>query len=228
MEPVTMFLLLGGAAAAFLLPQVIKNTTASAAASAAYPYLVTGAPALPSSYSQAYYLSYIYPAMVKANPNVTNPSYTLTSGDAAQYMANYQDVSTWANLSSTINSKQAGGTVLGALQYHWHTYGVPQQRTFLWLNPPDTAAYVPAQSNPNSSGSSSTFSDILSTAGTVASYAIALAGPQNQGSLNDLDIETIVTASAVIKNILPFYKNSNNSFVVSFDNELDQILTRYI
>lgn len=191
-----------------------------------YPYVTKGAPNFPTSYNQQYYLSYIYPNMVAANPNVTNPNYSLTPNDAAQYLSNYADLDQWAALPSTLNSKQIagyGGGTLGAARFHWANNGVPEKRTFLWLYPPDQTNYV-APAGKASSGS--TFTTILKDVTSVAGAAIALAGPNDPG-LNNTELELIVTGGAVVKNMLPLFANADNNLVTLIDNRLDQILTFY-
>lgn len=190
-----------------------------------YPYVTSGAPDFPSVYNQQYYLQYIYPNMQKANPNILNPNYTLTANDAAQYILNYDNVNTWANLPSTLNSSQVsaqGGGILGACRYHWKTYGVPQQRTFLWLYPPDTTAYV---APPGKSSSGSIFSTILSDVASVAGAAISLAGI-NDIQLNALDIELLVNGCAIVKNSIGLFANEDPGLVSLIDNRIDEVLTQ--
>lgn len=189
-----------------------------------YPYLTAGAPAIPPAFSQAYINSYILPAMIAVNSNVSNPGYTLSQTDATNYMANYTDVAQWAN-----NTGPQGGarhqTPYQAAVYHWHTYGVPQARTFMPLPWNDPGAWVPAVQNPNSSGSSSTMSVI----GDVASVALAVLGPNNQDDpvLNDTEIQCVVTGAAVAKALLPMFKTADPVLVQKIDNKINSVIMQY-
>lgn len=172
-----------------------------------------------STYSQAYYLASIYPAMKIQDPNILNPSYTLTAAEAQQYYNNYSDLQQWfKQMGSTHVPGCATGDLTCTMQYHWKLYGVPEQRTFLPLVPPDgISVYVPPPSNKSSSGGSSTISSIISVVGTVA----ALFGVDR---LNDKDLEIIFTGSALAKQILPLY---NNNFSTIIDNKINQVLNDY-
>jgi hypothetical protein len=239
MDPVTM----AAIAAALGLVVFAKSKSSSASAPAAgsgssttpvttsnggtvYPYVTPGAPNFPATYNQSYYETYIRPNMIKADPNILNANYVLTRDEAAQYLANYDGVNTWANLPATINSAQVaamgqGATVYGACIYHWKQSGIPDKRTFLWLYPPDTSAYV---APPGKSSSGSLFSSILKDVGEVAGAAIAIAGP-NDSQLNPYDIELIVTGSAIVKNSIGLFANADPTLVSLIDNRLDQVLT---
>jgi len=199
----------------------VANTASSAVQTTTYPYLVAGAPALPNVFNQAYYAQYIRPAMVAANPNVNNPGYVLNQTDATNYMANYTDVQEWANSPSVLAENQTGHSVLGACQYHWHTYGVPDQRTFLPLPWNDPAVWIPPPVNPKSSGSGST----LKTIATVASVAAMFIGPNDV--LNDTEINLLVTSAAITKKILPFYLQVAPDLVASINSKLDSLISQY-
>jgi hypothetical protein len=220
------FILKGNASAApgtSVLSQ-LQNAASSAvnvvSSGTTYPYLVTGSPALPPAYNQQYYAQFIRPAMVAANSNVNNPGYTLSPVDVANYMANYTDVAQWAN-----NTGPSGGarhqTPAQAAQYHWKTFGVPDQRTFLPLPWNDPGQWVPPPANSNSSGSGS----VLKTVGTVASLVGMFLGPDDK--LNDAEIDLIVTSAAIIKKILPFYLDVAPELVHSIDFKLDNLISQY-
>lgn len=223
-----------------LLPGSTPGTT--------YPYLTSNAPALPAAYNNAYYLNYIRPAMIAANSNVANPGYTLTQSDANVYMNNYVDVAQWANNATTLKQNVTKHTVLGALQYHWHTYGVPDQRSFLPLPWIDPQQWVPPPQNTKSSGGG-IFGSILKAVTVIGGGILEVAsagaltpivapataaalqlegqihGPINQ--LNDAEIDLIVTSGLVIKKILPFYLQVAPELVDSIEFRLDDLISKY-
>jgi hypothetical protein len=252
-------LLYGGlAVGAYLLftgSPVLANIISPGAATAAalpvstYPYLISGAPAIPSAFDKTYYLTYIRPAMVAVNGNVNNPGYTLSATDCANYLANYTDLQTWVKLPATIAATWSGHTVNGALIWHWHTYGVANQRTFLPLPWNDPTAFVPAPVSPKSSGGSGFFSTILKVA-TITTGAVlevtsagaltpivapatsaaltaesAIHGPGD--ILTDDEISLIITSAAITKKILPFYLEVAPDLVDSIQNKLDILISEY-
>jgi hypothetical protein len=249
----------GGLAAAYFLfikptvpatPSTVPLSTVPPAGTTtepltSYPYLINGAPLpMPSVFNQAYYLTYIYPAMIAQNSNVSNPAYTLSQTDAINYLANYTDVSQWANNASA----QGGGrhdTPYQAAVYHWHTYGVPEQRTFLplpWTNP---AQWVPA---PVKTGSS-VFGDVLkgltvvgagvlevASAGTLTpvvapTAALALSAESSiKGTCpvpSDDELQILFTGAWVLTNILPYYNQTNKKVVKQINNTLHSLLNQY-
>lgn len=202
-----------------LLNTVVAPTTT-------YPYLVTGAPGIPAAYSAPYYLVYIRPAMLALNSNINNPAYTLSNTDINNYFANYTDVKQWA-----YNTGPTGGgramTPQQAAIYHWHTYGVPDQRTFLPLPWNDPVNWVPPPANAKSSSSSSWIGTALQVAGTVAS-AVIMAGPATSDSnLNDGEINLVITSAAITKKILPFYLEVAPKLVASIENTIDILISEY-
>jgi hypothetical protein len=163
-----------------------------------------------------------YAAIVVANPNQANPYYQLTAAEQQQYVANYLDirqgVATWP-----------GGLSPANIQKHWTLYGPSQQRIFLPLQPPSGAPYVAPPSNSNSSGMGfiNTVSTIVSVGGEVAKIAM-MAGPEPfEPLLNDAEVDLLVTSSAVIKKILPYYLEVAPNLVASIDNNIDGLLSRY-
>lgn len=193
-----------------------------------YPYVTPGAPNFPPTYNQLYYIQYIRPNMIVADPNICNAQYRMTRDEAAQYLLNYDGVNTWANLPSVLNSKPViamgqGSTVYGACLYHWSQSGIPDQRTFLWLYPPDSSAFVPGPT----SSSSGLFSSILKTVGEVAGAAIAIAGVNEDNLTND-DVELIVTGSAIIKNSIGLFAIADPTLVSLINNRLDEVLTQIV
>ena len=198
----------------FLLTRKSPATTLSTTTSVA----TAGAPPAPTSYNQAYYLQYQYPAMVAQDPNITNPNYTLTQAQANQYLQNYLELQQWI---TTVVPKPFA-TQLAALQYHWKTYGVALKYTYLPLIPPKNANWTPPPANANSSGSSSTFSTILGAATSI----IALLGDKQR--LNDADLELLFNGCAVAKNIVPLYMKADPRMSVLINQKMDEVLTDYI
>jgi hypothetical protein len=220
-------LYVGGAAVlAYLFLKGTPSTANAASSPSDYPYLVPGAPPLPSTWDFNYYLSYIYPAMQKANPEILNSRHVLTPAEASQYEANYQDVQEWVPVV-TGPGQQFAGNPLAALQYHWNTGGIPDRRTFLPLMPPATApGYVPPPPvNPNSSGSGSgSAQSWVSTALTVASVVAMFLGTGDE-VLNDYDINVLLNGSAVVKEILPMYYIDGRA--LNIENKLTALLNQY-
>lgn len=197
---------------------LINKNNAVTALPGATNTAIPGAPTPPLTYNDAYYKTYQYPALVKANPNLINSNYQLTATDAANYLNNYLELQQWLPtvLKNFNNSQQQ------ALQYHWSHYGVPQQYSFIPFVPPKNANWIPPPPNPNSSGSSG----VLSTVGTVASIAAMFLGPNDQ-VLNDGEVELIVTMSPVTNDILKFYLKSDKPLVDSIQQKLNELIVEY-
>jgi hypothetical protein len=223
------------------------NTTSSGTT---YPYLVPGAPPLPAAFDKGYYLSYILPAMVQANPNVRNANYTLNATDLANYSDNYLDVTQWANTGCP----QGGGCHMNfdqALQFHWTTYGPGDNRTFLPLPWNDMNAWAPAPIIAAPKKSSGLFKGILQavtaigagvlevgSAGAltpvVAPAAAAALSAESKingftilPKLNDAEKEVLLTGSAIIIDILPFYNQSQPKAVRVINAKLHNLLSEY-
>ena len=216
-----------------------------------YPYLVPGSPAIPAVFDKAYYLAYIRPAMVVANPNVNNSAYTLTDADCANYLANYLDLRqglpTWLTIKEVNNVHVT--SLNQACQIHWHIYGVPEQRTFLPLPWSTNIQYVPPPSNPASSGGTGIFSTLLKVATIAGGAAITIASggtlapivaPATAAALTaesaihgapdamtDEEIAILITSSAIIKKLLPFYLEVNPNLVASIENRIDTLVSQY-
>lgn len=221
---VAAYLLLSGKSApGTSIVSTLQNVASSVlpGSGTTYPYLIPGAPGLPAAYNQAYYLTYIRPAMLAANGNINNPGYTLSQTDANNYLANYTDINEWAHSASVLKESQTGGTVLGAAQFHWHNNGVAEQRTFLPLPWNDPTQWVPPPVNNKSSGSGSTLSTIAEVAGIAAMFV----GPEPV--LNDTEINLVITSAAIIKKILPFYLEVEPDLVDSVSFKLDNLIAQY-
>lgn len=232
------------------LTSIIPGTTAATtpgagAVSAGVPnvvqlggtYVLSGSPAPPSSFptglwqtvKNGYYTQYEYPAHLLVNPNVGQSSYTLTDAEATQYLNNYLDVKQFAQSATSV---KAYGSALAAAKYHWHTYQPGEQRTFLPMMPTFTGTFssvqIAAGINPNapaqsSSGGSSWVGTALSIAGSV----IALLGP-NDAQLNKGEVMVLATSGAVLKQILPYYYNTDQSkLALAIDARFDGLLKQY-
>jgi hypothetical protein len=217
-------LIYGGIAAVGLYFFMQPTTTVAVPATATAP--ASTIPAPPASYNQAYYLTYQYPAMVAANPNITNPNYQMTAAEAQQYYNNYTQIQQW---SATVIPKPFP-TLQAACQYHWKTYGVAQQMSFMPFTPPDIQGWTPPPANANTSGSSSVLSTALKVAATAAPYAAILLGvgapPQNQ--LNDADVEILINGGGIALDILPYYYSTPNGATVrETTNKLTALLKQY-
>lgn len=175
-----------------------------------YPYLILpGHPAVPSAWNYQYYLQWIYPAMIAANPNVANPNYQLSQAELNQYLQNYSDLRGW--LPTAVPHLFPNQNA--ALQFHWAHSGPTESRTFLPFLPTTTAPYTPPPANPNSSGGTPWYTTALSVAGSL----IALAGRDDfqdaiqstellaAPRLNDWECEVLISGSAIGLEILPFY-----------------------
>jgi hypothetical protein len=262
-KSISPVLLMGGGLAAYLLlsnksspggaspvTSLLSNLTGGGSVApvnsgpqTTYPYLITGAPLpIPDSFSQSYYINEIYPAMYAVNSNVKNPAYTLTQAEASQYETNYTDLQGWLRSFKS-------GTPYQHLVYHWHTYGVPDQRTFLplpWANP---AQWVPPPPNTKSSGG--IFSDILKAV-TVIGGGVAIVasggalapvvGPATSLALtaegqihgvnsavapNDAELEILFTGGAIWAQIAPFYNQADQARVKAVNNQLYYLLNRF-
>lgn len=167
--------------------------------------------------SGSFYTVANYQQLLQANPNLGNPNYQLTQAERNQYIANYSDlqtgIATWP-----------GGITPANVQRHWNVYGVPEQRIFLPLQPPSTAAWIAPPSNPASSGGSSTFSSILGVATTVLGLIL---GPSKDEKLNDKDLELLFTGAYVIYEILPLYAESDPALTMAIKDKLTDVLTQY-
>lgn len=176
--------------------------------------ITSGAPPVPSTYNQAYYDQYEYPAMVAANPNIQNPNYQMTYAEAMQYKANYLEIQDW--LPSV--DKHDFPTDQSALQYHWHTFGVAQRYSFMPFIPPKNAHWVAPPANSNSSGGSSWVGTALSIAGTI----IGFFGTDEK--LNDKEVEVVLTGAAVASRVLPFF---NSQLSAQAGERLASIVSEY-
>ncbi len=233
------------------LPSVSPSANV-AAQSFSYPYLVPGAPAMPSTYNDAYYKTYIRPAMVAANPNINNPGYTLSPTDVTNYLNNYLDLRQWDySYGPAFQSPPyKGQSIQAAAQGHWHNYGVPEQRTFLPLPWSDMSPYGGPQPNSKSAGggvlrgilqiativgggaaevlSAGTLTPIVAPATSAALTAESMIhGAPDTIVLNDAEIALVVSSAAIIKKILPFYLEVAPELVASIENRLDAIISTY-
>lgn len=228
-----------------------SNTTNVIAPTTNYPYLTADAPLpLPAGFNQTYYLQYVYPAMLQMNGNVGSHDYVFTSDEANQYLANYVDIQEW------IKSLPTNKTPLQHLVYHWQTYAVPEQRTFLPLWSANPSQWVP----PPPAKHSGIFKDILMGVTAVAGVVITAAGTvvtlgtttvplgaltaaaltaesqikgvqqvgfNGDDSLSDEECQILFTGSAVLIDILPFYNQANNKVVKQINNKLHLLLNQY-
>lgn len=176
----------------------------------------------------SFYTTSNYQTLLAANPNLGNPNYQMTTAEANQYIANYSDLqqafpqwiaagNTYKGIKLTTNQQCA--------QAHWNNTGCAEQRIFLPLQPPSTASYIPPPTNPSTkpSGGSNWLGSALQIAGTVA----ALLGPVQDPQLTDAEAQVLVTGSAVIKNILPFYLQVDKNLVDSISNKVDSLVSQY-
>lgn len=189
-----------------------------------YPYVIlANHPAVPATWNYPYYLQYIYPAMLQANPNVGNPGYQLSQAELSQYAANYSDLRGWLN-TGIIPHPFADTNA--ALQSHWTHNGVAEKRTFMPFLPTTTAGYITPPANANTSGSSSSSSGWLTALEVAGEVVIAVAGPVNTGPLlNDYEADILICGGCIAKNILPFYYK--DSLAMASEDKLDALLTQY-
>lgn len=221
------WLLIGGLGVGgyMLLSGKISTPSVTTAITSTSP-TVPGAPAVPATFNKSYYLAYQYPAMLAANPNVGNPNYTLTQAEASQYLANYLDLQQFFQNNAPGFNGVPKSDVLASLQYHWKVFGVPEQRTFLPLMPQSNVPYVypPVPAKPVSSGG---FLSVLGDIAKIAAPVVAILGIDDR-RLNAQEVEVLVSGSAIIKNILPFYLNSDKQLVTLIDNKVNELLTQYV
>lgn len=229
-----------------LLPSATPSNTgaASPALLTTYPYLVANAPPIPTAYDDSYYKNYIYPAMLAADGNVGQPKYTISQDEANNYGANYTDVAQWAN-----NTGPEGGarhqTPLQAYQYHWHTYGVPEQRTFLPLPWNDPANWVPPPPSPKSGlfkgiliavtavaagvvevVSVGTLTPVVAPAAAAAITAESQINGANDALSNE-EIAILLSGAYIINEILPFYNQAQPTAVRAINAVLQPLLAEY-
>lgn len=212
------------------IPANTTQTTTAGVIAAYGTYLLQGAPAPPAAFppgqwqqiDRTYFFTWELPAHIKVNPNVGVQSYTLTDTEAAQLMANFSDIATWANGDGKTALKVS--SPYDACRYWWHTYGVSDRRTFLPMTPKFLGAYVPVvqPAKPATSGSGSWVSTALGIAGSV----VALLGP-NDPPLNAMDQQLLFTSAAVINEILPFYYKTNKKLAVPINDRLQSLLKQY-
>jgi len=167
-----------------------------------------------------------YNQLLAAVPNLGNPSYSMTDAEASQYVANYSDLQ--QGLPSWLNVKQPDGTTPTTLNQaarsHWKFYGCAEKRIYLPLQPPSTAAFIPPPQNSQAkpSGSSSTLSTILGVATTVLGFL-----GENDGQLNNADVQMLFTMSAVIKDILPLYEPKDPLLTRAIEAKMNVLLNQY-
>lgn len=155
----------------------------------------------------------------------------MTSTENAQYLTNYLDLR--QGLPSWIGHKQANGVtpqnLAQAAQCHWTIYGVSEHRIFLPMQPPSTVPYIPPPATQAAAKSSSSGSWIGPAISAVATIAVAVLGPNDMPAetLNDAEINLIVTSAAITKKILPFYLQVAPDLVHSINNRLDSLLSQY-
>lgn len=234
-----LYIGLAAAAGAFLLLKS-KSTAAVTTpgntsvynATGGYPYaILPGAPPVPSTWNFQYYLQWIYPAMIKANPNVQNSNYQLTPAELQQYYASYPDLQGWIPTVVPHNFPDQNT----ALQSHWTHNAVAESRSFMPFLPTSTKGYTPPPANSNSSGGTPWYSTALSIAGSV----IALAGRDEFDNpvqsvalmsvpkLNDYDVEILITGSAIGLELLPFYYGQPGGIALQAEDRIKSALTQY-
>src|SRR5882724_4506833 len=168
-----------------------------------------------------------YNQLLAANPNLGNPNYQLTDAERTQYLNNYLDLQ--QGLPSWVGRKQPDGIIPAniqqAAQEHWHFFGCAEKRIFLPMQPPSTGAYQPPPPNAGSTSSGGSGSSWISVAGSVAVALVGLLGEADK--LNDADCQLIFTMSAIIKDILPLYQQSDPLLTRAIDNRMNNLLIEY-
>jgi hypothetical protein len=173
-----------------------------------------------------------YQALLAANPDLGNPNLNFTDAQAQQYLANYQDLRT--ALPGWIGVKQPNGfvpkTLNEAAAQHWHFDGCAEQRIYLPLVPPSSASYVPPPVNTQAAQSSSSGSWVTPALKVAGSIAMALLGTEpgsDQPRLNEAEVNKLITGSAVVKEILPFFANVEPNLVHLIDTKIDVLVSEY-
>jgi hypothetical protein len=225
---------------------ITAPVTSPVAIVSATPVIPNAPQLVPLTWNAAYYQQYQYPALVALNPQIQNSSYQLTSTDAVNYLNNYLELHEW--LATGVVDGKRFKTQQQALQWHWTTYGVPYQYSFVPFVPPKNVNWVPPPPNPKAS--TSVFGTILrittvvagatleiASAGTLTPIvapatgaALAVEGTIHgvpNDALNAEEIDIIVMSAAIIKKILPFYLISQSTRVNSIANKIDFLLTTY-
>lgn len=215
-----------GAAGLYFLssstPGVTSPVSAPLAASGntGYPYpILPGAPPIPATWNLSYYLTYEYPAMLAANPNIGNPNYQLTQAEANQYFNNYLELQQW---EVTVVPKPFANLLI-AMQYHWHTYGVAQQYSFTPFLPTKNVNWTPPPVNKNASGSST--QSWIGTALSIATTVAAILSPPPV--LNHAEAEVLINGSAIGLNILPMFYEATNGYASAAMGKMEDLLTQY-
>lgn len=221
----------GAGAETVAIPAGGTAVTADAAAQVAngYPYLVQGSPLpIPNPMVKAYYLAYIYPAMKVANPNIANPSYQLTTSEAQQYGANYQSIQVWANDVVNIHKQPHMTDIITAYKFHWKTYGVVDQNTFLPLPAVFPNDYVVAPVVPKAK-SGNFLSSALSVLGTAAQIAVKIVGVNDDDdTLTDGDVELLVTGNYIVSNMLPMFAKDDRALSVAIGDKINSVINDYL
>lgn len=163
-----------------------------------------------------------YAQLVQANPNLMNPNYLMTAAEQQQYLSNYQDLQT--GLPQWVSAHTGGvNTLTDAINRHWRTYGVAEQRVFVPMQPRSGAAYIPPVTPPKPTSSGSNW---VSTGLSIATAVIGLLGPNDQ-LLNNGEVQVLVTGGAVIRDILPMFMSAD-PLAGAIDQKLTDVLKNYI
>ena len=183
------------------VPQTVTPTTA-------------GAPPTPTTFDKNYYLTYQYPAILAANPNVGNPNYRLTDAEANQYLANYLDLQqAWADPGNHNNPGwDRANTAQDFARSHWRQWAIPDKRTFTLLVPSSTTNYNDPHTASNSGFFTSIGNFIKNNSGAIIQYApkvAALAGVNDTPTLNPRDRDTILNGSGIVLSIYEAYNAIN-------------------
>lgn len=213
------------------VPQTVTPTTA-------------GAPPTPTTFDKNYYLTYQYPAILAANPNIGNPNYRLTDSEANQYLANYLDLQqAWADPGNHNNPGwDRANTPQDFARSHWRQWAIPDKRTFTLLVPSSTTTYNDPHTASNSgfftsignfiAKNSSTLlsqgGNLLTNALKTAPAAAAIAGINDTPTLSPKDRDTILNGSGIVLSIYEAYSAINqyksDQAIQSVYNVLNQLL----
>jgi hypothetical protein len=182
------------------------------------------------------------PLQQQYNPNLLNPNYRLTPIEIQNYLSNYLDLQqglqTWIGNSGP-GHPQTYINIEDAAQSHWQQYGVSENRTFIKLQTPSMDPFRGDQNNGGGFWSSignavtSIGKDVISVAPAAATAIISnpelLAGVAGNDLeyLNGKELETIVTGSVVIKDLLPDIAKINPYYAGVVDTKINGIITYF-
>lgn len=186
--------------------------------------ITTNIPAAPAVFDETYYLTYQYPAMLAANPNIGNPNYQMTLDEANQYYNNYLGIRQWIATQGIV--PKPFQDLQTAVQYHWSNYGVANKCSFLPFTPTNNVPYnVPVKNN-NTTGSGGSAQSWVGTAASVAAVVASFLGIDD-GNLNATEAEILINGCAIVTDALPMFYGAPGGLALRIDTKMNDLLKQY-